>query len=153
MPTAEPGVSKAHPNGLNTNTGQNKDGGVAPPLASWGVGANTFFTPGGDGAGDERAVGSRGYDGLPGASNYSGFGVWDVTDIVTGWAAGTPNYGAYMPSQGNWAWQFSETTLGDTPVHFQPALFIEYTPKPPPIPEPAGLGLMGLAMLALKRRR
>jgi MYXO-CTERM domain-containing protein len=148
------GVSRAHPNGLNTSGNQDFDGSVGGDVASWGDG-DDFWTNTGDGSvADERAAASHtafaGSNLDEGAMTYDGFAVWNVTDLVQLWADGTPNYGFYTPDRVNRTYQMSETPDG---VNFQPVLFIDYEKAPEPIAEPAGLGLIGLALLGLRKRR
>ena len=92
MTPAAPGVSFAHPMGLNTNANQNASGGTTAPLQSWAN--NDYFN-------SSKDVGalllsstrtSYGNNLLPDGSNpsYDGFAVIDVTSIVQLWANGTP---------------------------------------------------------------
>lgn len=117
-PGAAGGVSLAHPIGYNTGANQNSSGGTTPPLASWGDGTQTFDTT-------RDGTGARGYKGSVGAG--AQWLVFDVTDIVALWAAGTSNFGFYQPSPGNYVFRLSEYATQD----YQPVLFLDYTPKSP----------------------
>lgn len=115
-PGAAGGVSHAHPIGYNTTYNRNASGGTSQPLMSWGNGTQ-FFDPANDGADP------RGYKGTVGGGTM--YLVFDVTDIVTLWAAGTANLGFYMPPSGNYTFRLSEYATAD----YHPVLFLDYTPK------------------------
>lgn len=72
---------------------------------------------------------------------------FDVTESLSAWLAGAPNYGwALLPSGGNgWQWDTSDSAvIGDRPM-----LNVSYTV----VPEPAGAALAILAAMTLCRRR
>ena len=172
---AMPGVSHAHPAGLNTGANQGPGGPGTAPNQTWGDG-NDFFWPDpgtgwapvdgvhpGDGSiADEIPPTSTGYLG----GDYSRWWNADITAIVQDWVDGTEaNFGTYLlrrvgtppaPLDHNWNIMGSEQAAAPygPAWEVQPVLFIDYEPREmAPIPEPAGLSLMGLALLAIRRKR
>ncbi len=135
FPGAAGGVSAKHPVGYNTTANRDADNGTTGPLASWGTDSDTTFSPANDGGltSTSKQWGS-------GGANWT---VYTVTDIVSDWASGSPNYGFYQVGN-NYNWKTSESGS-----QYQPVLFIDYTPAP----EPVTLALLALGGLAIVRRR
>jgi len=137
LPPAAPGVTGAHPAGLNTGAYQDADGLPESdpnhgPVASWA--GNDYFTPAKDSSAETVGRTTYGYtDPLPDGNNpsYDGFVVMDVSEFVGLWAEGTPNYGFCVDSVGNYRAYLSENTIGPD---FQPTLFVEYLPHGDPNP-------------------
>ena len=109
----------------------NPNGGSTP---GWGAASNARFSTAGD-------VGTLG--GMANPST-AGFLIATVTSDVQAFAAGTPNYG-WSLATGNSVINLSENTDDGR----RPVLFLSYTP----VPEPMTLALLGLAAMALPRRR
>lgn len=142
---AAPGVSQAHPNGLNTSTNQNADGSPGTVNSgSWGVGGNAQWNAAVDTAPVPNVVA---YD----LTTYGGFPVWTVTDIVNSWAQGTvANRGFCVPRTTGCNYTFYFSEYGATNANYEPVLFIDYTP----VPEPVTLALAATVVsVALMRRR
>ena len=122
--TPAPGVTFAHPSGLNTNINQDANGGTTGPLKSWAN--NDWFNAAKD-CGTVIVGSTRtGYSSpLPDGSNptYDGFAVMDVTAFAQAWADGEPNYGLCTVTTGNYVVHLSETTYGP---QLQPVLLINY---------------------------
>ncbi|MCG3180687.1 MAG: hypothetical protein BIFFINMI_03050 [Phycisphaerae bacterium] len=151
------GVSFAHPIGFNTAALRNAENGTTAPLASWGPNSDSYFTYGtvagntAGGDGSNSATDSDGMVALKGSTNK--YNVWSVTDIVSLWAAGTPNYGFVALNGNNWVYYTSDIAT----EAYRPVLFIDYTPAVT-TPEPATLALLSLGGLltvagAARRRR
>jgi len=116
-PGAAGGMSYAHPVGYNTGPNQDASGGTTPPLQTWGVTSDSFFSALGD------CDMSRGKKNGGGGTGYT---VWDVTDIVQSWVDGANNYGLYLDNS-NYSINLSEAGTAENPV-----LFIDYIPAAPP---------------------
>ncbi len=118
---ATPGASGAHPNGLNTGPNQDANGVSQPSMpASWAN--NQAFSPNKDGVHSGSFLGATGI-----GSGY--YLTLDVTDMAQLWASGTPNYGLFLDSVGNYNPYMSEETNG---ADYQPILFIDYLPHGDP---------------------
>jgi hypothetical protein len=158
IPSA-PGASLAHPAGVHDAAGEGANSAAANsltnPAQTWGSG-NDFFNYDAitsdlpnfvvapvDGVTPGDGTSYRTMKGID-----SSFLVYDVTDIVTLWAAGIANKGFVLKTSGgnNYQYRTSEYSATD-----QPVLFLDYTPG---VPEPTTMGLLGAgAMMALRRRR
>ncbi len=122
---AAPGVSGAHPAGLNTGPYQTAAGVPVDPgsppvyVASWAGGQ--VWAPGKDGI---MAVSGKAYT-LVGVTTgqWDQYLTFDVTPILQLWADGTPNYGLFVESVGNYPIYLSETTAS---VDWQPILMLDY---------------------------
>lgn len=148
---AAPGVTGAAPSALNTDAFQWPDGtavdvGYPPDMSkapfSW---ANSQpFAPSKDGV---SVVGGITHNpwGVT-AGQWDQYVTVDVTPILQSWANGTPNYGLFADSTGNYSLYLSENT---TNVNWQPVLVMDYSP----VPEPTTLSLLALGGLAVVRRR
>jgi MYXO-CTERM domain-containing protein len=161
-PPPAPGVSRAHPSGINTSSYQGPGGAGTSPNQTWGDG-NDFFnidpwtgTPGGvapldgvhPGDGDSSKKSPSGVQIRPSGNSYEGWLRYEVTAIVGEWADGTlPNYGFYMERS------IRPLDTSESGWDTEPVLFIDYEPAAGNIPEPAGLGLLGLALLGFRRKR
>jgi hypothetical protein len=80
-----------------------------------------------------------------------GYVTLDVTEAVSAWAAGAPNYGWAILPGGNNGWKFD--TREATNVDFRPMLNIEYHIVPEPGFAVVGGILLGAAALKRPRRR
>jgi hypothetical protein len=79
-----------------------------------------------------------------------GFITFDVTESLSAWAAGAPNYGWLITINGTDAWRMytsEATTAGD-----RPRLSVDYR-TPTPLPEPGGVTFLTLTGLLTLRRR
>ena len=137
-PGSDGGASLANPNGFNTGPDQNAQGGVAPPLASWGKSSSSFFDIAADCLAPEDPSS---------ISIGEGYNVINVTSDVSQWVSGTrPNYG-WANASGSYDFYLSESGSD-----WQPALFIDYLPGPLPHPGDANrdgvVNVLDLAALA-----
>ena len=155
------GVSRAHPSGLNTTSYRDPNDNAAEPRQTWGDGNDLFSidpysgTPGGvapidgqhPGDGDSSKAAS-GIQVRPSGNSYEGWMRYDVTNIVAAWADGTlPNYGVYMERSAR------PIDTSESGWDTEPVLFLDYEPAAGLVPEPTGLGLLGLALLSARKRR
>jgi hypothetical protein len=122
---AAPGVSGAHPAGLNTGAYQTADGTYVDPgsppvyVASWAGGQ--VWSPSKDGI---MAVSGKAYT-LVGVTpgQWDQYLTFDVTPILQLWASGTPNYGLFIDDTGNFPVHLSETSAS---ADWQPILMLDY---------------------------
>jgi len=153
-----PGVSFAHPSGVNTTSLRNPQDGTTAPLQTWGDGNDFFnvdpttsatYAPDdsqhpGDG---DSSMAASGTQVRPSANGYEGWVVYDVTDIVTAWADGTmPNYGLYLARS-------PRLDTSESGWEKEPVLFVEFEPGAAPVSEPGAFGLLLMGLPALRRRR
>ncbi len=123
---ATPGVSAAHPNGLNTGAYQTADGVYKDPntygyVGSWSGGQ--IFGMAKDGVTLVNGMAHNPW-GIGLHPPYDQYLTIAVTPIVQLWANGTPNYGFFINNlNGNYGPYLSEETEG---ADLQPILFIDY---------------------------
>ncbi len=129
------------------------DNDAGKPQAIWVVDMNNWW--------DSNTRRAPGYFEATAAGAGAGVWVeWDVTDLAQRWLgtdayAGAPqlNAGVQMTCSNSGSGAggrfYSREYVDDGTL--RPTLIIEY--EVPPVPEPAGLGLMGLALMSLRKRR
>jgi hypothetical protein len=129
---AAPGVSGAHPNGLNTGACQTASGLYKDPATNGYVGSwanDQIWNASKDGVAVVTGMAHNPWNiGLH--PPYDQYLTIDVTPIVRVWATGTPNYGFFIASTGNQALYLSEETEAPD---LQPILFIDYQPHGDPV--------------------